>query len=176
MAGYSQMKVNQSMPTSLQIPHPPLCGLATLWLTMLYGSIYIPWYSRKNQMKNVSIYYLLCEREGEEKYQRLPLFTRTASATIKQCSILLTLSPKHSYFPPPLEENFNVPEHYLQRGMFMHTGENVNEMERWQRIITLIPPSNQQQYFKGNLDSSRERNQKKSNKIFIGSDHTNLEQ
>ena len=41
MAGYSQMKVNQCMPTSLQIPHPPLHGLATLWLTVLYSSIYI---------------------------------------------------------------------------------------------------------------------------------------
>lgn len=146
MAGYSQMKVNQSMPTTLQILHPPLRGLAALWPTVLYSSIYIPWYSRKNQTKNVSIYYLLCERE-EEEYQRLPLFTRTASATIKQCSILLILSPKHSYFPPPLEENFSVPEHYLQRGMFMYPGDNVNAMECWQRITTLIPPSNQQQYF-----------------------------
>lgn len=113
-------------------------------------------------MKNVSIYYLLCEREGEEKYQRLPLFTRTASATIKQCSILLTLSPKHSHFPPPLEENFSAPGHYyLQRGMFMCTGDNVKEMERWQRITTRIPPSNQQPHFKGNLETNRESNQKK---------------
>lgn len=35
MAGYSQMKVNQSMPTTLQILHPPLRGLATLWTTAL---------------------------------------------------------------------------------------------------------------------------------------------
>lgn len=101
-----------------------------------------------------------CARGREGKYQRLPLFTRTASATIKQCSILLTLSPEHSYFPPPLEENFSAPGHYLQRSMFMHTGDNVKAMERWQRITTRIPPSNQQPHFKGNLETSRESNQK----------------
>lgn len=100
-------------------------------------------------------------RGKEKKYQRLPLFTRTTSATIKQCSILLTLSPKHSYFPPPLEENFNAPEHYRQRRMFMCLGDNVKAMEHWQRIRTQIPLLNQQHHFKGNLETRRERKQKK---------------
>lgn len=104
----------------------------------VYSSIYIPWYSRRNQTKNVSIYYLPFERDGEQKYQRWLLFTRTASATVKQCSVLLTLSPKHSYFPPPLEENFSTGEHYLQRGMFMYIGDNVNAIKCWQRITTLF--------------------------------------
>lgn len=78
-------------------------------------------------------------RGKEKKYQRLPLFTTAASATIEQCSILLTLSPKHSDFPPPLEENFTAPEQYLQRRMFMYIGDNVKAMEHWQRITTQIP-------------------------------------
>lgn len=116
----------------------------------------------KCQMSQFIISYV---RGKEKKYQRLPLFTRAASATIKQCSILLTLSPKHSYFPPPLEENFNAPEHYLQRRVFMYTGDNVKAMEHWQRITTQIPLSNQQHHFKGNLETSRERNQKESDKM-----------
>lgn len=33
------------------------------------------------------------------------------------------LSPKHSYCPPPLGENFNALEHYLQRGACLCTLE-----------------------------------------------------
>lgn len=65
--------------------------------------------------------------------------------------------------------------------MFMYTGDNVKAMERWQRITTLIPSPNEMPYFKGNLETNRESNQKKikinkSHKIFIAHDHTNLEQ
>lgn len=130
----------------------------------------------------MSIYYLLCERKGEGKYQRPPLFTRTASATIEQCSVLLTLPPKPSYFPPPLGENFNTPEHYLQRGMFTYIADNVKVMKGWQKITTLIPLADQQQYFKANLlpklplRDSQEREEPKRVKIFIDNDHTNIEQ
>lgn len=115
-------------------------------------------------------------REGEKDYQRLSLFTRTASATAKQCSTLLTLSPKHSYFPPPLEENFNVPEHYLQRGMFMYPGDNGKAKEHWQRITILISLSNQPQYFKRNLKTIGRILPQKVNKTFRANDHTNPEQ
>lgn len=47
---------------------------------------------------------------------------------------------KHSYFPPPLEENFNVLEHYLQRGKCLCTLEIMSmQWNSWQKIITLIP-------------------------------------
>lgn len=61
----------------------------------------------------------------------------------------------------------------------MYTGDNVKAMEHWQRITTLILSPTQKPYFKGNLETNRESNQKKkkkSHKIFIAHDHTNLEQ
>lgn len=59
----------------------------------------------------------------------------------------------------------------------MYTGDNVRAVEHWQRITTLIPPPSQQPYFKGNLETSRESNQnKKSDKIVMANDDTNLEQ
>lgn len=44
----------------------------------------------------------------------------------------------------------------------MYTGDNVKAMERWQRITTLIPSPNEMPYFKGNLETNRESNQKKN--------------
>lgn len=48
--------------------------------------------------------------------------------------------------------------------MFMYFGDNVKAMEHWQRFPTLIPPSNWQQYFQGNLETSRKRIQKSQTK------------
>lgn len=153
MAGCWRIKVNQRMPTILTNSTP-----APAWISYSLADYALQLYlysmtqDKESNEECLNLLSPMWEESGEE-YQRLPLFTRTASATIKQCSILLTLSPKHSYFPPPLEENFNAPEHYLQRGIFMYTGDNVDATEHWQKITTLILPSNQQQYFKGNLET-----------------------
>lgn len=142
MAGSSQIRINQSMPTSLQIPHPPLPGLATLWQTVLYRSIYIP--DTAESIKWRMSPFIISRRRGKErKTIRGFLYLRglTTSATTKQRSILLTLSPKHSSSPPRLEENYNAPGRYLQRRVFMYTGDNVKAMEYWQRITTLFSKS-----------------------------------
>lgn len=65
-----------------------------------------PLMQQKGSSKERLNYYLPAERRG--RLSEPPLLTRAASATMKQCSVLLTLCQEDSYFRPPLARNFNA--------------------------------------------------------------------
>lgn len=114
-------------------------------------------------MPNVSNYYLLCERKGEE-IAEVSFIYQSCLSNYKTMFYSPDIISKTLLLPSSTWGKFHHTEQYLQRRVFMYIGDKVKAMEHWQRITTQIPLSNQQHYFQGSLETRRKGTQKSQTK------------